>query len=185
MDPGLATFLQSRTADFEQPIVWRGGEHRLYLRGYLTTETPPDAFVLAGKALVIEGGRVLVVRDPDGEHVLPGGRRELGETAAAAAHREVIEETGWSISDPIPLSVLHLHYETPRPANMGRVPYPDFLWQVFAAKPRSFDPAARHTEGYELGAAFHPISESLKQRLPLFHRVLLEAAVHARGSWAT
>jgi 8-oxo-dGTP pyrophosphatase MutT (NUDIX family) len=185
MDPELATFLQSRTTDFEQPIMWRGGEHRLYLRGYFTTDVPPDAFVLAGKALVIEKGQVLVVRDPEGEHVLPGGRREAGESAVGAAHREVVEETGWSISSPVPLSVLHLHYETPQPASIGRVMYPDFLWQVFAARPSGFDAAARHTDGYELGAAFHPITEQLKQRLPLFHRILLAAAIRVLDRWAT
>lgn len=165
--------------------MWRGGEHRLQLRGYLTAETPPDDFVLAGRALVIHEGQVLVVRDPDGEHVLPGGRREPGESALDAAHREVIEETGWSVSNSVPLSILHLHYETPRPLNVGRVIYPDFLWHVFMASPSGFDPAARHTDGYELGAAFHSITEPLKQRLPLFQRILLETAVRVRGSSAT
>lgn len=132
--------------------------------------------MLAGRALVIEAGHVLVVRDPEGEHVLPGRRREQGESPVDAVHREVIEETGWSIANPVPLAVLHLHYQTPKPANVGRVIYPDFLWQVFTARPSGFDPAARHTDGYELGAVLHPLTEALKQRLPSFHRILLEAA---------
>jgi len=181
MNPELAAFLDARVADFDQQVVWRGGEHRLQLRGYLTTDTPPDAFVLAGRALVIDDQRVLVVRTADGEHVLPGGRREPGETAVDAAHREVIEETGWSISHPTALSVLHLHYETPEPVNVGRVIYPDFLWHVFVAQPSGFDPTAQHTDGYELGAGFRPIAEVLQEALEPFQRILLEAAVRARG----
>lgn len=166
--------------DFGQELVWRGGKHRLQLRGYFTTDPPPDAFVLAGRALVIDGGNVLVVRDGDGEHVIPGGRREPGESALDAVHRELIEETGWSISAVTAFSVLHLHHETPRPTDAGHIIYPDFLWQVFVAKPRTFDAEARHTDGYELGASFRPIAQVLQQQsLEPFQRVLLEAAVRS------
>jgi 8-oxo-dGTP pyrophosphatase MutT (NUDIX family) len=185
MDPELSTFLESRIADFSQQLVWRGGEHRLQLRGYFTTDPPPDAFVLAGRALVIDDQQVLVVQDGDGEHILPGGRRESGESAVDAVYREVIEETGWSISNPTVFSVIHLHHETPEPVNVGRIIYPDFLWHVFIAKPLSFDPRARHTDGYELGAAFRPIAKVLQQSLEPFQRILLEAAVRACASRAT
>ncbi len=119
MDRDLVAFLESRSVDFSQQVVWRGGQHRLRLRVYITADTPPDAFVLAGRALVIDGARVLVVRNPDGEHVLPGGRREPGESAIDAVHREVVEETGWAILRPTPLGVLHLHYETRNPSTSG------------------------------------------------------------------
>ena len=180
MDIELATFLGSRTADMRQQVVWSGGEHRLQLNGYLTADAPPDAFVLAGRALVVENGRVLVVRTRDGEHVIPGGRLESGETALDAARRELLEETGWSIVEPHAFSVLHLHYETPEPVNVGRVIYPDFLWQVFIAKPGAFDLAARHIGGYELDAVFRPIDEVLQLPLEPFQRVLLQAAIAGR-----
>jgi 8-oxo-dGTP pyrophosphatase MutT (NUDIX family) len=185
MDPELATFLRLRTTDFEQSIVWRGGEHRLQLRGYFTAEPPPDRYVLAGRALVVEDDRVLVVRDPENEHVLPGGRLEPGETTVQAVHREVLEETGWSISHLAAFSVLHLHYETPEPKNVGRVIYPDFLWHVFVARPCGFDPKARHTDGWEVGAAFRPISQVLAQPLQPFQRILLEHATRISAAQAT
>jgi 8-oxo-dGTP diphosphatase len=180
MDAELAGFLESRRADFAQQVAWRGGQHRFQLRGYFTSEPPPDAFVLAGRAIVLDGERVLVVRDGDGEHVIPGGRREPGETALDAAYREVVEETGWSISSPCAFSVIHMHYETPEPVNVGRYLYPDFLWQVFVAKPNRFDPTARHTDGYELDATFRPIVEVLQAPLEPFQRIMLQAATSRR-----
>jgi 8-oxo-dGTP pyrophosphatase MutT (NUDIX family) len=178
MNPELAAFLEPRAADFSEQLAWRGGEHLVSLRGYFTSDTPPDAFVLAGRAIVIDGPRVLVVRNPDGEHILPGGRREPGETAIDAARREVVEETGWSIASPTAFSVLHVHYDTPEPRNVGRVIYPDFLWHVFIARPRSFDEPARQPDEYELGAKFHDIAELLARpnALERYQRILLEAA---------
>jgi 8-oxo-dGTP diphosphatase len=38
---------------------------------------------------------------PANEFQLPGGGIDAGESAMAALHREVIEETGWRISKPI------------------------------------------------------------------------------------
>lgn len=58
----------------------------------------PAQPVLGVGALVVHEGRVLLVRrarpPASGEWALPGGRVRLGETLAAAAEREVREETG-------------------------------------------------------------------------------------------
>ncbi len=58
----------------------------------------PPRPVLAVLAVVAREGRVLLVRranPPDqGKWGYPGGRVELGETLAAAAARELVEETG-------------------------------------------------------------------------------------------
>lgn len=57
--------------------------------------------VSARAVVVDQEGRVLLVRHRDDDrdfHVLPGGRVEPGETAAEAAGREVLEETGLRVS---------------------------------------------------------------------------------------
>jgi hypothetical protein len=62
---------------------------------------PPPATVVVALALAVvrgHSGRVLLARCTDtGNWELPGGAIEPGETATAAAEREVLEETGVAI----------------------------------------------------------------------------------------
>src|SRR4030095_11986297 len=80
MDSELAAFLDSRNPDFADTIFWPNGAIRLNPKGYLGVQSPPNSFVLAGRAIVVRGNGVLVVETPHGDHILPGGRREEGET---------------------------------------------------------------------------------------------------------
>lgn len=52
--------------------------------------------ILAASAACFRNGQLLLVRrrNPPQVWTLPGGRIELGETAAEAARRELLEETG-------------------------------------------------------------------------------------------
>lgn len=53
-------------------------------------------------ALLLREGRVLLTcqQQPEPEFQLPGGGIDPGEGPVAALHREVMEETGWTISAP-------------------------------------------------------------------------------------
>ncbi len=53
-------------------------------------------------AVLWSGSKVLVTfqSEPEPEFQLPGGGIDPGESPLRALHREVIEETGWRISDP-------------------------------------------------------------------------------------
>ncbi len=66
----------------------------------------PQAPLLAVGAVIVQDGRVLLVRrgsEPlKGHWTLPGGVLEVGETLAAGVAREVKEETGLDV-DPIEL----------------------------------------------------------------------------------
>ncbi len=61
----------------------------------------PDAPIVGVGAVVLDGGRVLLVRrgqEPlKGEWSIPGGALELGETLEAGVRREVAEETGLEV----------------------------------------------------------------------------------------
>ncbi|MBK7947348.1 MAG: NUDIX domain-containing protein [Deltaproteobacteria bacterium] len=58
----------------------------------------PTELGLSVSALVYRGGEVLLMRRSDNGHWgLPGGFVEKGESVAAAARREVEEETGYTI----------------------------------------------------------------------------------------
>ena len=53
-------------------------------------------------AILLDGSRILTTfqEAPDAEFQLPGGGIDPGESPVQALHREVFEETGWSISAP-------------------------------------------------------------------------------------
>lgn len=53
-------------------------------------------------ALLVRDGRLLLTHqsEPEPEFQLPGGGIDPGEHALAALHREVTEETGWTIGAP-------------------------------------------------------------------------------------
>jgi ADP-ribose pyrophosphatase YjhB (NUDIX family) len=89
---------------------------RLRVRTYLTSTLPPLDLVSSVRALVRQGDKILVVRDPVSVHILPRGRRESGETLMQTLHREVLEETGWTIRDARLIGLAHFQHLTPKPA---------------------------------------------------------------------
>src|SRR5262245_15437832 len=105
---------------------------RLRVRTYLTTTLPPLDLVSSVRALVRQAGKSLVVRDPISVHILPGVRREPGETLMQTLHREVLEEAGWTIREPRLIGLAHFQHLTPKPDDY-RYPYPDFLHLVYVA----------------------------------------------------
>lgn len=56
-------------------------------------------------AVLVRNGQMLITfqAEPDHEFQLPGGGIDPGESPVTALHREVFEETGWTIARPIRL----------------------------------------------------------------------------------
>ncbi len=117
-----------------------------------------------------------MVRDPVALHILPGGRREPGETLHQTLRREVLEETGWGLEEPSLLGVRHFRHLQPKPPRYAQ-PYPDFFQAVYVAHAGGFDPDAREADGYELGAGFRSLAEVRRLALPPNERVFLRAAL--------
>jgi 8-oxo-dGTP diphosphatase len=71
--------------------------------------------------VVLRGADVLLIKRGKpprlGQWSLPGGMQELGETAATAAHREVLEETGVTIKLGKVLDIIDII----RPDDDGRI----------------------------------------------------------------
>jgi ADP-ribose pyrophosphatase YjhB (NUDIX family) len=145
----------------------RWGELRLHVATYLCSWLPPVELITSARAVMLQADQVMVVRDPVGVHILPGGRRQAGESLEQALRRELLEETGWAIDEPHLLGVKQFRHRDPKPADFAYPDflYPDFFQAVYVAQARSFHPAARELDGYELGASFQPVADV--QHLPL------------------
>src|SRR5215510_12129193 len=130
MDIELAAFLGGLVPAATETDQW--GELAFQVSGYLTETPPPLDYVTSVRAIVRQGENALVITSPDREHILPGGRREPGESLIETLRREALEEAGWSLRSLRLLGFKHFHHLTPKPD--GYVyPYPDFLQVVYTA----------------------------------------------------
>jgi ADP-ribose pyrophosphatase YjhB (NUDIX family) len=157
----------------------RWGTLRFHLASYLCPRLPPLELITSARAVMLHARQVMVVRDPGSVHILPGGRRQAGESLEQTLRRELLEETGWAIGEPHLLGVRHFHPQSRTPAAQ---PYPDFFQVVFVARAQSFHPEARECGGYELGAAFQPLADVRRLPLPPNERLFLHAALQWSGS---
>jgi 8-oxo-dGTP diphosphatase len=136
-------------------------------------ETPADIDVRCS-AIVFRGDAVLLVhRDGTGDWVLPGGTPRPGESMAACARRETLEETGLAI-DPARVAFIA---ETLAPGSARRA-----VDLVFLATPDAHgDPVPREPG---LDARFVPLAAlpGLDVRPPLTGHL---RALHARGGEPT
>ena len=57
-----------------------------------------NLFPVSVKGVLVQRGRILLLRNERGEWELPGGKLELGEDPPACVAREIAEETGWQVT---------------------------------------------------------------------------------------
>jgi 8-oxo-dGTP diphosphatase len=135
-----------------------------------------DAIDLRCSAVVFRDGAVLLVhraRNGVGDWVLPGGTPRPGESMAACAWRETLEETGLSVEPARVAFVL----ETLGPGSIRRT-----VDLVFLAATKEYGEPEPREPGLE--ARFVPLEEltRLDLRPPLAGHL---RALHARGSAPT
>ena len=136
--------------------------------------------VLAALAVVVQGGNVLLVRrrnPPDaGLWGYPGGHVEAGETALAAAARELAEETAVRAA---PVGYL-ANLDTILPGDDGRLAHHFFLVAVLCRYLGGSPQAADDAEE----AAWMPVEQVLSGALPMSRdvdRVLRRALEYPDG----
>jgi 8-oxo-dGTP pyrophosphatase MutT (NUDIX family) len=159
---GLADWLGGLTAADEKPLVAVWNVHQLERRLYATPDRPPDALVSSVRAMVFRRGAVAVIRDPDGaSHVMPGGRREAGESQADALAREIAEETGWRFESATYFGFLHFRHLSPKPEGYP-YPYPDFFQTLHIVEAIDHDRRRIRRDGWETHSRLTPIGRALK-----------------------
>src|SRR4029078_3394269 len=121
----LEAFLAEYLPIVEERVHWGSGRD-LKVRAYLSQKPPPLGYISSVRCVVIREDGVLVVKDEDGFHIFPGGRREPGESLEDTLRRGVLEETGWSLGALSLLGFLYYHDLGERPPG-HRLPFPDFL----------------------------------------------------------
>lgn len=174
-DEELRNFLIDLEPMSTETVLWRGGQIELELTGFITDMPPPDNLVTSGRCIVLSDTSVLMMHNPSGSHILPGGRRQPGESTRSAAVREVAEETGLSIDPPEQLGVMVFRHLTPKPV-IYPYPYPVFINVVYVTHvPETARIAVNDT--YELAGEFVSPRDDAVNGLPPHQRQLLSAAL--------
>ena len=177
--PSLTDYLSKHQPQVEELVYW--DDLRLRVTSYLSGEIPPLELVTSVRAVVLNEASVIVVRAPEGLHLLPGGRREPGEALVDTLTREVLEETGWTLGQIQLIGIKHYRHLTPKPVGY-RYPYPDFLQLVYHAVAVQYLPEAREVDGYEIETMLMPIAEALRLPLVASDHLWVRAAMDAKYS---
>lgn len=156
----LQDYLRRYPKQAEETVAW-GKLFLFRVVSYFTGEIPPLEFVTSTRSMLLKDNQVLVVRNADGRHIVPGGKREGEESLTETLYREVLEETGWQIDTPEMLGVWHFHHLKPMPPDYP-YPYPDFLHLIYQARAVKFVPEAKKTDDYELECRFMPIDAAMQ-----------------------
>ena len=173
----LDKFLSRHKRVSQNTAKWRGGIE-LQVTGYVCSEAAPASLVSSVRAIVFKEDRVLVTRNLDGTHILPGGRVEEGETHDETLHRELLEEAAVEIKVMAQIGLVDLKHVTPKPKGYPYL-YPDFLWPVYIASFVRQGPEAEADDDYEIASEFLPLQEVRRLALDQHAKAFLEAAVEA------
>ncbi len=177
MNHDLAIFLRNQEPVAEEWPVWANGRMPLQERTYLSQQMPPDKYITSARTILFQGDEVMVIQDhKDDPYVVPGGRREPGETVLQTLQRELLEETGWTLQDTAVLGFVHFHHLSPKPDGYP-YPYPDFIQVIFTAVANAYHPGALEEDYYVTTSRFRPIAAAVTFELGPSQQILLATAV--------
>lgn len=177
MNEDLAAFLNNRKPLAEAWPVWGNGRVPLRQHTYLSPGFPLDHYVSSARAILFRGDEVMVVLGHDQQpYVVPGGRRELGESIEATLHREVLEETGWRLAQTCFLGFVHFCHLGSKPEAYP-YPFPDFVQVIYTAVADAYHPEAICLDDYVTSACFYPLAEVFAMNLEPDQTTLLTAAL--------
>lgn len=122
-----------------------GGDHQA-IEGFFAAERGYPTPKIDVRAAVIDRSRILLVRErDDGTWSLPGGWADVGESPAAAAERETLEEAGLPVRA---VKLLALYDREQR----GHPPHPEYSYKAIFACTR-VGPATKPSTQFETAGA--------------------------------
>ena len=177
MDPKLASFLADLKPFHRERRTWPNG-FDLDISSYLHKEQPPVDFVTSVRAVLVTSDGVAALHNPDGFHILPGGRREDGELLLETLRREVREETRCAIEDPVLIGFVHIHILSPKPPDYP-YPYPDLLQVVYAGRGARESLWGSDPDGWEQEVEFVAPDQLKERGLGEKERIYLDEGLRA------
>lgn len=177
-------FLRGQTAVATHQRTWEWQTTPLPLQEniYVSPSLPPDELISSARVILRRGDEVMVIHDHENQpYIIPGGRREPGENIWQTLHREIGEETGWTVRDTAVIGFYHFQHLAPKPEGYT-YPHPHFFWAIFTAQAHQYDPARLETDFYVTSARFHPIHEVLTWQLGYGQHELLQTAVQHKSA---
>ncbi|MEM7016353.1 MAG: NUDIX hydrolase [Pseudomonadota bacterium] len=160
MDIELKRYLDSLEFVAEGESIWIPGELEFDLRLAFTTQYPPEKYTSSIRAVLLnQANAMMVVETPSETHILPGGRREAGETYEQTLHREIGEETGYRILNAEFIGVLHFVHRFPMTKDWNPVLYPHMVHPIYCAVAGEYDATLLEEDGPETGIGFFSLTE--------------------------
>lgn len=175
MEETISSFLAPLEAFSRESKSWPNG-FDLDVASYLHDEPPPAEYVTSIRTVLVTAQGIAVLHNADGSHMLPGGRREEGESFAETLRREVLEETGCTIKDSVLIGFIHVRILSPRPEAYA-YPYPDLFQVVFASEGDSVVEASSDPDGWEERVEFLSPDELDARPMAGFEKGFLEEAL--------
>lgn len=162
-----------------ETVMWVAGTLEFQMDTYVTDHLPPLDLVTSARCIVLQEDCVLVLTDADGQtHIVPGGRREAGESLEETVRREVGEESNLRIGELHVLGFMRYRHLLPKPPGY-EYPYPDFVQVVYGAEATA-DQRVMCRDEWVVSARFVPIERACTL-LPTGQRALLCRATEVFG----
>jgi len=174
MNQTLETYLDSLQPANQESWTW--GAIKLEAWLYIIDVPPPLKLITSARAIMFKDNHIMTVTNPGETHILPGGRREDGETLIETVQRECLEETGWVVRVGEQIAVTHCQHQTPKPLDYP-YPYPDFMQVIYLAEAIKENPSARIHDDYEIASAFRTIDVVKQMPLTQNQHLMLEHAL--------